>query len=50
MLNLLLIQEIGAELESQWEFVTEDLAIAFNLNCVAVLQLTQSLCILLLGL
>ena len=50
VLDLLHVQQLRAEFESEWKFVAEDLSIALDLSSVPGLELTQSLSILFLGL
>lgn len=50
ILNLLHVQKFRAELECQWQLVSKNLSVTLDFNCMAVLKLTKSLCILLLSL
>ena len=43
VLDLLHIQKLGAEFESQWQLVTKDLSVAFDLSGVSCFELTQGL-------
>lgn len=49
-MNLLHVQELGAELEGQREVFAENLPILLNLYRMTVLKLPKRLCILFLGL
>lgn len=50
VLDLLHVQKLRAELESQWELITQDLSIALDLDGMSVFELTKSLGIFFLGL
>jgi len=50
LLNLLQVQELGAELESQRQLVSKNLPVALNLSCVTFLKFGKCLGIFLLGL
>ena len=50
LLDLLEVEELGAELEGEGELVAEDLAVALDLCGVALLELGEGLGVLLLGL
>lgn len=50
LLDRLLVQELSAELEREWQLIAEDLSILLDLNGMSVLQLGKSLAVLFLGL
>ena len=50
LLNPLLVQQLGAELESQWKSVLQLLAIRLDLDRMSILQLAQCLAVLFLSL